>query len=61
MTEPGLADKLVAVHRSLDRAAVPHAFGGALALAYCTAEPRATMDLDADGRRPTSAPCPSAT
>lgn len=46
MTEPGLADKLVAVHRSLDTAAVPHAFGGALALAYCTAEPRATMDLD---------------
>jgi hypothetical protein len=46
LTEPGLAEKLVAVHRMLEAAAVPHAFGGALALAYCTAEPRATMDLD---------------
>jgi hypothetical protein len=46
LTEPGLADKLLTVHQSLAAAAVPHAFGGALALAYCTAEPRATMDLD---------------
>src|SRR5207253_7611283 len=28
------------------RARVPHAFGGAIALAYCTEEPRGTRDLD---------------
>jgi hypothetical protein len=42
----GLAEKLHAVHRSLDDAGVPHAFGGAIALGYCIAEPRATVDLD---------------
>jgi hypothetical protein len=41
-----LADRLLAVHRSLDAAALPHAFGGALALAWCTHEVRATIDLD---------------
>jgi hypothetical protein len=45
MTEPSLADKVVAVHRALDGAGVAHAFGGALALAYY-AEPRATVDID---------------
>jgi hypothetical protein len=40
---PSLAEKVVAVDRTLDR--VPHAFGGALALAYW-AEPRATIDID---------------
>ena len=43
MTEPTLAAKVVAVDRAL--AAIPHAFGGALALAYY-AEPRATIDID---------------
>jgi hypothetical protein len=38
-----LADKVVALDRALAR--VPHAFGGALALAYY-AEPRATVDID---------------
>jgi len=41
-----LADRLLAVHAALDAAAVPHAFGGAIALAYCTAEPRGTRDVD---------------
>lgn len=41
-----LADALVAVHRRLDDAALPHAFGGAIALGYCLREPRATMDID---------------
>lgn len=45
MDEPGLADKVVLLHRILERAAVPHAFGGALALAYY-AEPRSTVDID---------------
>ena len=41
-----LAEKLLAVHDALDRARFPHAFGGAIALAYCTEEPRGTRDLD---------------
>ncbi|MGQ0831183.1 MAG: nucleotidyl transferase AbiEii/AbiGii toxin family protein [Microthrixaceae bacterium] len=43
MTELSLAERVVALHHAL--AAVPHAFGGALALAYY-AEPRATIDID---------------
>ena len=38
-----LAQRVVAIHRALTR--IPHAFGGALALAYY-AEPRATIDID---------------
>src|SRR6476469_3457789 len=41
-----LAERLLAVHVALDDAAVPHAFGGAIALAYCTEEPRGTRDID---------------
>ena len=41
--ELALPDKVVALGRALDD--VPHAFGGALALAYY-AEPRATQDID---------------
>jgi len=41
-----LADRLLAVHDALDRADIPHAFGGAIALAYCTHEPRGTRDID---------------
>lgn len=43
MTVATLPDRVVALHRALS--AVPHAFGGALALAYY-AEPRATIDID---------------
>jgi hypothetical protein len=45
MAEPGFADKVVALHGALDEAGIPHAIGGALALAYY-AEPRATVDVD---------------
>jgi len=41
-----LSERLLAVHDALDDAAIPHAFGGAIALAYCTEEPRGTRDLD---------------
>jgi hypothetical protein len=41
-----LADKVVALHRALSAAGVHHAFGGAIALAYCTGEPRGTIDID---------------
>lgn len=40
---PTLPERVVAVDRAL--AGVPHAFGGAIALAYW-AEPRATIDID---------------
>ncbi|HEX2392517.1 MAG TPA: nucleotidyl transferase AbiEii/AbiGii toxin family protein [Solirubrobacterales bacterium] len=42
---PSLPEKVVAIHEALDAARVPHAIGGALALAYY-AEPRATIDVD---------------
>jgi len=43
---PALLDeKIVALTRALDAADLPHAFGGALALAY-HATPRATQDID---------------
>ena len=45
MNEPGLAEKVVLLHEALEASAIPHAFGGALALAYY-AEPRATVDID---------------
>jgi hypothetical protein len=41
-----LIDKLFAVHDALAAASLPHAFGGAIALAYCVEEPRGTRDLD---------------
>jgi hypothetical protein len=41
-----LIERLFALHDSLRVADVPHAFGGAIALAYCTNEPRGTRDLD---------------
>ena len=43
---PSLADKIVAVHLALDAARLPHAFGGALALAWCTQRARGTIDID---------------
>jgi hypothetical protein len=42
----GLVEKIVAVHRALGRADLPHAFGGALALAWCTERARGTIDID---------------
>ena len=42
----GLAGKVIAIHEALLDAKLPHAFGGALALAYCVGEPRATRDVD---------------
>jgi hypothetical protein len=40
-----LPDKVTAIHQALAAGKVPHAIGGALALAYY-AEPRATIDVD---------------
>ncbi|MBK5306870.1 MAG: hypothetical protein JJD92_09310 [Frankiaceae bacterium] len=41
-----LVDKVVALSEALTAAGIPHAFGGALALAYCTEDPRGTRDID---------------
>jgi len=45
MTEPLLDAKVLAIARALDDANIPHAFGGALSLAYYGV-PRATEDID---------------
>lgn len=41
-----LADRILALHLSLERADIRHAFGGALALAWCTQRARGTIDID---------------
>lgn len=45
MSRLTLAQRIVRIDASLAAAAIPHAFGGALALAYY-AEPRSTIDID---------------
>jgi hypothetical protein len=45
VSELSLPERIVAIDRSLTTARIPHAFGGALALAYY-AEPRVTVDID---------------
>jgi hypothetical protein len=42
----GLPYKMLAIHGSLAAARISHAFGGALALAWCTHQARGTIDLD---------------
>lgn len=41
-----VVEVLLDVDDALRRAGLPYAFGGAIALAYATAEPRGTIDLD---------------
>ncbi|MDG2305066.1 MAG: hypothetical protein P8R42_10490 [Candidatus Binatia bacterium] len=41
-----LTEKIVALHQALRAANLPHAFGGALALAWCTQRARGTIDID---------------
>ena len=41
-----LPEKLLALHGALTEAALAHAFGGALALAWCTQQARGTIDID---------------
>jgi hypothetical protein len=41
-----LPEKLVELHRGLEASGIPHAFGGAIALAYWTLDPRGTSDID---------------
>lgn len=48
-----LVDRVLAVAQSLEGAQLPWAFGGALALAYATEEPRGTRDIDVNVFVPT--------
>ena len=41
-----LVEKIVAMAEALETAHIPYAFGGALALAYSTEDPRGTRDID---------------
>jgi hypothetical protein len=41
-----LAERLLAIHEGLEAAGIGHAFGGAIALAYWTSDPRGTSDID---------------
>jgi hypothetical protein len=41
-----LVGKIIGLHEALRKASVPHAFGGALALAWCTQRARGTIDID---------------
>ena len=49
-----LERKIVGVHTMLTSAALLHAFGGALALAFHTGEPRGTRDIDVNIFMPVS-------
>lgn len=54
-----LGERLLAIHTALAGAGVTHAYGGAIALAYCTGEPRATIDLDINVFLPSAAAGPA--
>lgn len=41
-----IIDKIVIISRRLTDHSIPHAFGGALALAWCTEQARGTVDID---------------
>ena len=43
--EPSLSEKVLLIEATMQSARIPHAFGGAIALAYY-ATPRATIDID---------------
>lgn len=59
-------DKMVVLHDALAGAGIAHAFGGALALAWCTQQARGTIDIDINvfappaGRAPVLAALPPA-
>lgn len=41
-----LTERIVAIHDAFESGGIAHAFGGALALAWCTPRPRGTIDID---------------
>ena len=53
-----LVEKVLALSAGLSSGGVAHAFGGAIALAYCTEDPRGTRDVDVNAFVPASRPEP---
>ena len=53
-----LVEKVLALSEALTASGVDHAFGGAIALAYCTEDPRGTRDVDVNAFVPASEPEP---
>ena len=53
MAAPSLSEKVLLIEEGLRRRRIPHAFGGAIALAYY-ATPRATIDIDVNVFLPVS-------
>jgi hypothetical protein len=49
-----LVEKVLALSEALTAAGVAHAFGGAIALAYWTEDPRGTRDVDVNAFVPAS-------
>jgi hypothetical protein len=54
-----LAERVVELHRALTSRGIDHAFGGAIALAYWTEEPRGTRDIDLNIFMPAADPEPA--
>lgn len=61
MTERSLtlAERVLALHRAFSAKGIDHAFGGAIALAYWTEEPRGTRDIDVNLFMPAAHPQPA--
>ena len=53
-----LVEKVLDLAEAFDGAGVPHAFGGAIALAYFTEDPRGTRDVDVNAFVPENRPRP---
>lgn len=53
-----LVEKILALEDALTGANIPHAFGGALALAYYTEDPRGTRDIDVNAFVPATSAQP---
>jgi hypothetical protein len=53
-----LVQKVLALSEAFTAAGLPHAFGGAIALAYCTEDPRGTRDVDVNAFVPATEPEP---
>jgi hypothetical protein len=58
-TDLTLAERVLALHRAFAAKGIDHAFGGAIALAYWTEEPRGTRDIDVNLFTPAADPKPA--
>ena len=54
-----LAERVVALHGAFAEGGIPHAFGGAIALAYATLDPRGTSDIDCNVFLPAAEAAPA--